>query len=537
LTYSEAIANYREALSLKADYVEAHNNLGFALKALGKLDSAVASYRKALLLKPDYVEAHNNLGVALREQGKLDAAAASHQTAISIKPDCPEAHNSMGVVLEKQGRLEEAITSFRRAIAIKPDYLEALNNLGIALQAQGKPDEAAATYHQALSLKGDISETQYNLGVVFQGQGKLDEAIDCFRKALEAAPALSAAHVKLAKVLVTQGKLPEAYLHYRKALESSPTQAVANIELCKLLDRIVPPWHVPMMNDKMRNEAYVAAMKGAIKSGSEVLEIGTGSGLLAMLAAQLGAKKVTTCEAEPLIAAAAQRIIADNRLDKAIKVISKKSLDVSVGVDLDNAADILVTEIFSNELLAENCLPSIEDAKRRLLKPGARVIPAGGSIMIALFGGGDIGGNFHVGSCCGFDVRHFNSIIARKQIVARNDLNIDLFTDDIEAFRFDFQSGSYFPEETKTLRMKINTSGVCYGVIQWIRLNMDDETAFENHPSVKSSASGWQYCVYVFPESLKVSQNQVVLISAVHNRFYPWFSLDGIEAPVDQDVA
>ena len=73
---AEAVMQYQEALRLKPDYAEAHNNLGNALREQGQLAEAVTHYQEALRLKPDYAEAHNNLGNALREQGQLAEAVA-----------------------------------------------------------------------------------------------------------------------------------------------------------------------------------------------------------------------------------------------------------------------------------------------------------------------------------------------------------------------------------------------------------------------------------------------------------------------------
>ena len=56
-------------------------------KKLRRLEQAIA-------LKPDYAEAHNNLGITLRELGKLDEAEASYRKAIALKPDAAGAHST-----------------------------------------------------------------------------------------------------------------------------------------------------------------------------------------------------------------------------------------------------------------------------------------------------------------------------------------------------------------------------------------------------------------------------------------------------------
>ena len=89
----------------------------------------VSRYRQAITLKPDYAEAHSNLGVTLKELGRLDEAEASCKRAIALNPDFAEAHSNLGVTLKELGRLDEAETSYRQAIALKPDFAEARDNL------------------------------------------------------------------------------------------------------------------------------------------------------------------------------------------------------------------------------------------------------------------------------------------------------------------------------------------------------------------------------------------------------------------------
>jgi len=57
----EAIAELNEALRLRPDYVEAHNNLGNALLQSGRIDEAIVEYEEVLRLRPDNVAARGNL--------------------------------------------------------------------------------------------------------------------------------------------------------------------------------------------------------------------------------------------------------------------------------------------------------------------------------------------------------------------------------------------------------------------------------------------------------------------------------------------
>ena len=62
----EAIAQYREAIRIKPDFVDVYNNWGIALLKEGKTQEAITRFEKALELKPDYADARNNLEVATR---------------------------------------------------------------------------------------------------------------------------------------------------------------------------------------------------------------------------------------------------------------------------------------------------------------------------------------------------------------------------------------------------------------------------------------------------------------------------------------
>lgn len=469
--------------------------------------------------------------MAQHQAGNLPVAETLYKQVLQASPNQPDALHLLGLIAKQKGDLKTAVQLMRKSLSFNPNYVEAYVNLGATLQVQDNLTEAADCYRKALALRPNYAEVHSNLGVVLKAQDNLHESAQSFIRALALNPNSAEAFANLDALLKEMAAPDEALIYYRQVLAISPQNIAAQQGAYLSLTRTVPEWHVPMMNEQNRNQAYFDALKAVVKSDSNVFEIGTGSGLLAMMAAKLGAKQVNTCESVPLIAETAQQIIADNQFEKTINVIAKKSTDITVGTDLNEKADILVSEIFSSELLGEHVLPSLEDAKKRLLKPHGKVIPAAGSIMIALFTGDDIKRNLQVEDAFGFNLQGFNKIASKKRMIARNDLNIDLLSDGVAAFSFDFEGDSNFPAQSKCLQITATKSGICYGLVQWMQLNMngDSKVMFENHPSQTSKVSNWQQCAYLFDAPIAVKAGQIVVINAAHNRAVPWFWLHQIQ--------
>ena len=233
-------------------------------------------------------------------------------------------------------------------------------------------------------------------GDAFHGLGKLQEAVADYKAALTLTPTDQETLQKASLCLLELNQGDQAIELCRDILRVHPDMLTAKLGAEWVLSRLVPIWHVPMMNEQERNEAYYGGLKSIVTPEKVVFEIGTGSGLLAMMAAKLGARKVFTCESVGLIADTAQKIVRRNNFQDQIAVLAKASHMVRLETDLPTRADILVHEIFSSELLGEHVLAAIEDAKQRLLKPGGSILPSAASIMIALVGGDELGRNLYV---------------------------------------------------------------------------------------------------------------------------------------------
>lgn len=108
--------------------------------------------------------------------------------------------------------------------------------------------------------------------------------------------------------------------------------------------------------DNKRTNLFKEAIKSVVKPGDTVLDGGTGSGILAILAAEAGAKKVYAIEIDPEIAKIAERNIKHNNLDNIIEVIIADLKNVSIP-----KVDVLIMEMMDTGLIAEQQVPAINN--------------------------------------------------------------------------------------------------------------------------------------------------------------------------------
>ena len=130
-------------------------------------------------------------------------------------------------------------------------------------------------------------------------------------------------------------------------------------------------YHRTLIADRVRVEAFHKALAAVIVKGkSVVVDIGTGTGLLAFLAAKLGAKKVYAYELNE-IGAVAERLKTLNKL-RNVELIPGRSTEI---IDPPRG-DIVVTETLGNFALEEFLVETMNDARARHLKPGGVLIPS-----------------------------------------------------------------------------------------------------------------------------------------------------------------
>ncbi len=149
----------------------------------------------------------------------------------------------------------------------------------------------------------------------------------------------------------------------------------ALVAAVEVIDQPPPPTlalHRLLLRDEYRTQRYLEALRAVVRPTDIVLDIGTGSGVLAAGAVMAGAKHVYAIEASSM-AQVARNVFEANGLSDRITVIEGWSTEI----ELPERADILVSEIISNGIFGQNILHVTHDAVQRLLKPDARLIPSG----------------------------------------------------------------------------------------------------------------------------------------------------------------
>jgi hypothetical protein len=139
----------------------------------------------------------------------------------------------------------------------------------------------------------------------------------------------------------------------------------------KLRGFVRPAIHIAMLNDRARTHAFCEALRARVTPSDTVIDIGTGTGVLATCAALAGARRVYAVESTG-IADVAERVFAANGVADRVVLVRERSTHAN----LPQRASVLVTETIGNDPLDEQILEIVADARRRLLAPDARTIPS-----------------------------------------------------------------------------------------------------------------------------------------------------------------
>jgi predicted O-methyltransferase YrrM len=262
--------------------------------------------------------------------------------------------------------------------------------------------------------------------------------------------------------------------------------------------------HIAMLDDRTRTSSFLAGIAETVNSEDVVVDIGTGTGVLALAAARAGAKHVYAIEASA-IGDIAQATFEANGMADRITLLR----GWSTRINLPERADVLVSEIIGNEPLAENVLEVTRDARKRLLKPGARMVPSKVRVL-------------------GIPITLPEALFARHRLTAdtlqswRSWYGIDF---DLLAAVDRGPTPVFFPRPRKarawetisepillaevdlsdvellmidrSVTISANTSGILNGMLVYFELDLGPTTRLSTHPHTADENCHWRSMVWV----------------------------------------
>lgn len=472
----EAKAVYRRVLDHAPGQPDALFLLSTIAQQAGRHDEAVPLLRQAIASHPAAPEMHNNLGIALKAQDRLDEAASALRRAIELKPGYASAYNNLGNVLKRQDDLDGAVAALQSAVKFEPRFADAYGNLAIVLQRQGKLGPALEICQRALDLDPKNPAVHNNMGNVLQELGKVSGAIAAYRRVIELQPKDAKAHNNLGQLFTQEGEREAAIAHFRRAVDCAPNEERYRANLQDATSQVIPSWHFPMLGDRARNDAYRRAIESAVDGTSIVLDIGAGSGLLAMMAARAGAKHVIACEMVKPLAEAAKRIVAANGYADRITIVAKKSTQLEVGRELPAPASVMITEIFDYRLIGEGVLPTLRHANADLVAPDARIVPAAATVWGVVIECPNLRAIHTLGDVSGFDLSEFDALrnpLAHQVFDMEREPHRTL-TAPFEVMHLDFRRPPA-GQMTRSMSLESIAGGTGHAVAFWFDLHLDDD--------------------------------------------------------------
>lgn len=493
-----------------------------ALRA-GRIDEAEAQFLRILETTPGHIGALNLLAQIRFRGGDAGEAEALLRRAAAADPSHPDTHFNLGVLLGSRGKRTEEIAAYRAALAANPRHANALAHLAGALAATVQPSEALTSADKALAVNQRHPIALNHRGTALWQLGRRDEAIDSIRQAVAAAPDYAAAHRNLGNCLLAQGMAEDAATAFRRALAVDANDRDAQHGLAAAMRNLLPPWHGAMLADSRRNALYRQAIEAAVKPGMLALDIGTGSGLLAMMAARAGAERVIACEADAQLAEVASQIVKQNGLADRITVIPRRSTELRVGADLPHRADVVLSEILSADLIGEGVIPTLRHTLAELAAPHARIIPARAQVYGTLVHAPDLRLTNPVKQIEGFDLSLFERF--RNKVAAVNIFlpaeEHTLLSEPAPLFAFDFARPVEF-ERAGTATFRCTAEGAAHAVAMWFRLDLDDERGGSTKPG--GGLRHWATPLFFLEHDIPVKPGQEVTLGVRHDRLTWSFS-------------
>ncbi len=253
--------------------------------------------------------------------------------------------------------------------------------------------------------------------------------------------------------------------------------------------KTIPAWHWSMLHDLRRNQAYETAISNCVSHESLVLEIGTGTGLLAILAARAGARHVYTCEVNEQLAEVANANIQRAGLSDRITIINKPAEQLRLGSDIPKKCNVLLHEMISGDIVGEGIVEIMSHVGPSLLAENAIHLPNHLSANVQPVGETTLVKMHHIDLFQDIDLSDLNYLSPATSKVASFDSQELQGTAKV-LIEFKFSMDNLVLAQANKIPLSSFEAPEAIGFLQWISFSFPCGTRYENAPG---QASHWRW--------------------------------------------
>ncbi len=134
-----------------------------------------------------------------------------------------------------------------------------------------------------------------------------------------------------------------------------------------------------MLGDARRNRAFERALRSRVRPGATVLDLGAGTGVWAVTAARLGARRVVAVEREAVLVPVIEALAREAGVSDRVEVVRADARRVR----LRREFDVVVGELVGSGGFEEGLVPVFERARSEFLRPGGALVPEWVSLVAA----------------------------------------------------------------------------------------------------------------------------------------------------------